>query len=122
LPVTTQCRLAGIARSTVRADKAERVDGFELMLLRLLDEEYTRRPFYGSRKMVVWLRAEGHCVNRKRVQRLMRILGLAGMAPGPNTSKGHPAHAVYPYLLRGLGIVRPNQVWSTDITYIRHLS
>jgi putative transposase len=89
------------------------------MLLRLLDEEYTRHPFFGSRKMVVWLRAKGHCVNRKRVQRLMRILGLAGMAPGPNTSKGHPAHAVYPYLLRGLGIVRPNQVWSTDITYIR---
>ncbi|WP_428839016.1 IS3 family transposase [Methylovulum psychrotolerans] len=119
LPVTAQCRLAGIARSTVYAGKAERVDGFELMLLRLLDEEYTRRPFYGSRKMVAWLRAEGHCVNRKRVQRLMHILGLAGMAPGPNTSKSHPAHAVYPYLLRGLGIVRPNHVWSTDITYIR---
>jgi len=116
--VAAQCRLAGIARSTVYADKAE-VDEVELMLLRLLDEEYTRHPFYGSRKMTVWLRDQGHAVNRKRVQRLMRILGLIAMAPGPNTSKKHPEHTVYPYLLRGLRVVRPNQVWSTDITYIR---
>jgi len=95
------------------------VDDVELMLLRLLDEEYTRHPFYGSRKMTVWLCDQGHAVNRKRVQRLMRILGLIAMAPGPNTSKKHPEHTVYPYLLRGLSVVRPNQVWSTDITYIR---
>ena len=110
--------MAGIARSTVYADKAE-VDEVELMLLRLLDEEYTRHPFYGSRKMTVWLRDQGHAVNRKRVQRLMRILGLIAMVPGPNTSKKHPEHTVYSYLLRGLRVVRPNQVWSTDITYIR---
>jgi putative transposase len=116
--VAAQCQLAGIARSTVYADKVE-VDEVELMLLRLLDEEYTRHPFYGSRKMTVWLRMQGHAVNRKRVQRLMRILGLIAMAPGPNTSKKHPEHTVYPYLLRGLRVVRPNQVWSTDITYIR---
>ena len=116
--MAAQCRLAGIARSTVYADKVE-VDEVELMLLRLLDEEYTRHPFYGSRKMTVWLRVQGHAVNRKRVQRLMRILGLIAMAPGPNTSKKHPEHTVYPYLLRGLRVVRPNQVWSTDITYIR---
>ena len=116
--MAAQCRLAGIARSTVYANKAE-VDEVELMLLRLLDEEYTRHPFYGSRKMTVWLRDQGHAVNRKRVQRLMRILGLIAMAPGPNTSKKHPEHTVYPYLLRGLRVVRPNQVWSTDITYIR---
>ena len=116
--MAAQCRLAGIARSTVYADKVE-VDEVELMLLRLLDEEYTRHPFYGSRKMTVWLRDQGHAVNRKRVQRLMRILGLIAMAPGPNTSKKHPEHTVYPYLLRGLRVVRPNQVWSTDITYIR---
>jgi putative transposase len=116
--VAAQCQLAGIARSTVYADKAE-VDEVELMLLRLLDEEYTRHPFYGSRKMTVWLRDQGHAVNRKRVQRLMRILGLIAMVPGPNTSKKHPEHTVYPYLLRGLRVVRPNQVWSTDITYIR---
>jgi putative transposase len=103
----------------VYAQKAEKVDEFELLLLRLLDEEYTRHPFYGSRKMVVWLREQGHGVNRKRIQRLMQLLGLAAMAPGPNTSKKHPEHTVYPYLLRGLAINRPNQVWSTDITYIR---
>ena len=95
------------------------MDEVELMLLRLLDEEYTRHPFYGSRKMTVWLRDQGHAVNRKRVQRLMRILGLIAMVPGPNTSKKHPEHTVYSYLLRGLRVVRPNQVWSTDITYIR---
>lgn len=69
--------------------------------------------------MTKYLCVLGHRVNRKRVQRLMRLLGLAGMAPGPNTSKAHPGHKIYPYLLRGLDVVRPNQVWSTDITYIR---
>jgi len=67
------------------------------LLLRLLDEEYTRRPFYGSRKMVVFSKAQGHLVNRKRVQRLMRQLGLAGMAPGPKTSQAHPHHRIYLY-------------------------
>lgn len=117
--MAAQCQLAGIARSTVYVDKAATVDGDELILLGLLDEEYTRHPFYGSRKMVVWLRTQGHCVNRKRVRRLMRILGLAAMAPSPNTSNKHPQHKIYPYLLRGLSVVRPNHVWSTDITYIR---
>jgi len=102
----------------VYTDKVE-VAEVELMLLRLLDEEYTRHPFYGSRKMTVWLRKQGHAVNRKRVQRLMRILGLIAMVPSPNTSKKHPEHTVYPYLLRGFSVIRPNQVWSTDITYIR---
>jgi len=91
----------------------------DLELLRLIDEQYTRRPFYGSRKMVTFLQTQCHLVNRKRVQRLMRVLGLAGMAPGPNTSRPQPQHKVYPYLLRGVVVTRPNQVWSTDITYIR---
>jgi putative transposase len=95
------------------------VDEHECLLLQLLDEEYTRHPFYGSRRMTQYLCGLGHRVNRKRVQRLMRTLGLVGMAPGPNTSKAHPQHKIYPYLLRGLDIIRPNQVWSTDITYIR---
>ena len=69
--------------------------------------------------MVIFLETVGHIVNRKRVQRLMQQMGLAGMAPGPNTSRSHPEHKVYPYLLRGVAVVRPNQVWSTDITYIR---
>jgi len=97
----------------------EEIDLHDQLLLQLIDEEYTRRPFYGTRRMKKYLHDAGHAVNRKRVQRLMRILGLAGMAPGPHTSKAHPAHKIYPYLLRGLDIIRPNQVWSTDITYIR---
>lgn len=124
LPLTRQCELAGVPRATVyrRIDAAVRqaceVEN-DLKLRTLIDEEYTSRPFYGSRRMVVFLRAAGHVVNRKRVQRLMRSMGLAGMAPGPNTSKAHPQHKVYPYLLRGVAVTRPNQVWSTDITYIR---
>jgi putative transposase len=94
-------------------------DDVELLLLALIDAEYTRHPFFGSRKMVLYLAKMGHLVTRKRVQRLMGLLGLAGMAPGPNTSRPHPQHKIYPYLLRGVTITRPNQVWSTDITYIR---
>ena len=118
--VVRQCALAGISRATIYAQQTPKpVDDIELLLIRLIDEEYTRRPFYGTRKMVIFLRVAGHVVNRKRVQRLMRLLGLAGMAPGPNTSRAHPAHKIYPYLLRGVAVVRPNQVWSTDVTYIR---
>jgi len=91
----------------------------DLQVCRLIDEEYTRRPFYGSRRMVLFLNDCGLTVNRKRVQRLMATMSLAGMAPGPNTSKKHPQHKVYPYLLRGVKVTRLNQVWSTDITYIR---
>jgi len=120
LTVVRQCVLAGVSRATVYARQKPRpVDESDLLLSRLIDEEYTRRPFYGSRKMVVFLMVTGHTVNRKRAQRLMREMGLAGMAPGPNTSRPHPGHKVYPYLLRGFPVVRPNQVWSTDITYIR---
>jgi putative transposase len=109
-----------VARTTVYVTKdPAAVDEYELLLLRLLDEKYTRHPFYGSRKMVVWLCGEGHIVNRQRVQRLMRTLGVAAMVPGPNTSKPHSEHKLFPYLIRGLAIDRPNQVWSTDITYIR---
>ena len=115
-----QCELAGVSRATVYAQRVPRSDSeADLLLLGLIDEQYTRRPFYGSRNMVTYLATRGYRVNRKRVQRLMRILGLAGMAPGPNTSRPHPQHKVYPYLLRGVVVTRANQVWSTDITYIR---
>jgi putative transposase len=90
----------------------------DLMLMRRMDEIHLARPFYGSRKLSLALRAEGHQVNRKCVQRLMRLMGLESIAPKPKTSEPHPEHPVYPYLLRGLEISRPNQVWSTDITYI----
>ncbi len=119
MPVVRQCWLAGVCRATVYAQQqANFVDEMDLLYRRLIDEEYTRHPFYGSRKMVIFLRASGHVVNRKRVQRLMREMGLAAMAPGPKTSRSCPGHQVYPYLLRGVPVVRPNQVWSTDITYI----
>lgn len=84
-----------------------------------IDAQYTATPFYGSRRMTAHLRATGVRVNRKRVQRLMRKQGLAGMAPGPQTSRPHPEHRVYPYRLRGVVIDRPGQVWSTDVTYLR---
>ena len=117
-----QCVLADLSRATVyrqRSAANEAPDGEDLLLCQLIDQEYTSRPFYGSRRMVVFLRQQGHAVNRKRVQRLMRRMGLAGMAPGPATSSKHPEHKVYPYLLRGVAVTRPNQVWSADVTYIR---
>ena len=120
MALTRQCELAGVTRSTFYAPHlTAEPDELELTLLREIDAEYTRHPFYGSRKITVYLCGIGHQVNRKRIQRLMGILGLAGMAPGPNTSRPSPQHVVYPYLLRGVTVIRPNQVWSTDITYIR---
>jgi len=118
--VVRQCVLVGVSRATIYAQqKPGPVDENNLQLSRLIDEEYTRHPFYGSRRMVVFLKVAGYTANRKRVQGLMREMGLAGMAPGPNTSRPHPEHKIYPYLLRGVSVIRPNQVWSIDITYIR---
>ena len=120
MAVVRQCELASVNRSTVYVRSlALKADDEELVLFHFIDYEYTRHPFYGSRRMVVYLSRQGISVNRKRVQRLMRKMGLAGMAPGPNTSQTHPEHKVYPYLLRGVAVDRPNQVWSTDITYVR---
>lgn len=124
LPVSRQCALAEVSRATVyrrrrREERDEAGQTEDLLLCRLIDEEYTMPPFYGSRRMAVFLRGLGHTINRKRVQRLMREMGLAGMAPGPATSRKHPRHKVYPYLLRGVAVTRPNQVWSADVTYIR---
>lgn len=122
LPLSRQCDLAEVSRATVyrRLGKTAQDERDEdLLLCHLIDEQYTMRPFYGSRRMVVFLRGQGRVVNRKRVQRLMREMGLAGMAPGPATSVKHPKHKIYPYLLRGLAVTRPNHVWSTDVTYIR---
>jgi putative transposase len=121
MATTRQCELAGVSRATMYMHQKPKADDEDdLQLSRLIDEEYTRHPFYGTRRMAVVIgKAVGYRVNRKRLQRLMRQMGLQGMAPGPNTSRAHPQHPVYPYLLRGLEITRPNQVWSTDITYIR---
>src|SRR5579862_447332 len=108
----------GLARASYYyAPTPERAEN--LVLLRLLDEQYTRTPFYGVPRMTAVLRGQGYTVNPKRVRRLLRTLGLTALYPKPRTSAGAPEHRVYPYLLRGLSIERVNQVWSTDITYIR---
>jgi putative transposase len=87
--------------------------------MRLLDKQYTDTPYYGIRRMTAWLRSQGYAVNHKRVARLLRTMGLETIYPKPRLSNPHPAHRVYPYLLHGVPITRVNQVWSTDITYIR---
>lgn len=87
--------------------------------MRLLDEQYTQTPYYGIRRMTAWLRSQGYQVNHKRVVRLLHTMGLETVYPKPRLSQPHPTHRVYPYLLRGVPITRVNQVWSTDITYIR---
>ena len=112
-----QCEILGVNRSTLYY-KSVRPDPEELELMRRIDELHLELPFYGSRRIAQELRARGLVANRKRVQRLMRIMGIEGIAPKPNTSHPAPEHPVYPYLLRGLSICRPNQVWAADITYI----
>lgn len=113
-----QCQLLGVNRSQLYYQPVgERHEN--LMLMQLLDEQYTRTPFYGVLRMTAWLRSQGHLVNPKRVRRLLRKMGLEAIYQRPDTSKPSPDHQVFPYLLRGLEIKRCNQVWSTDITYIR---
>lgn len=117
LSVSQQCELLELSRSSYYYEPATE-SAENLALMELLDKEYTDRPFRGSRGMTAWLRREGHEVNRKRVQRLMRLMGLEAVYPKPRLSVGGAGHRVYPYLLRGVSIERVNQVWSTDITYI----
>ena len=117
LSIRRQCELLGIARSGVYRPPVPANDN-DLALMRRIDELFTAWPFLGSRRMTAMLRAEGHAVNRKRVQRLMRKMGIAALGPKPRTTKPAPGHKIFPYLLRGLAIERPNQVWCADITYI----
>jgi len=117
LSVVAQCRLLKIARSTLYYKPAP-VDPDDLALMHRMDELYTASPFYGSRRMAAVLRRDGIVVNRKRVRRLMRVMGLEAIYQKPNTSQAHPDHKIYPYLLRGLAIDRPSEVWCADITYI----
>jgi putative transposase len=90
----------------------------DLRLMRRIDEQYTARPFYGSRRMAIWLNEQGEEVNRKRVQRLMRVMGLEAIYPKPRLSTAGKGHRIYPYLLRGVKVQGRDQVWSTDITYV----
>lgn len=117
LPVTAQCRLLNVARSRLYYQPVPPSPD-DLAVMRRIDELHLEYPFYGSRRMAVVLRDDGWVMNRKRAQRLMRVMGLEAIYQKPNTSRPHPDHKVYPYLLRGLIIDRPNQVWCADITYI----
>ena len=119
LSIGRQCELIELPRSSYyRKSSLHKEPDKNLALMRLIDKEYTKHPFYGTRKMRNYLRRQGYKINRKRVQRLMRKMGLQSIAPKPNTSKPHPDHKKYPYLLRKMEITCPNQVWCSDITYI----
>ena len=118
LSVRRQCELLGLATATYYYHAAPE-SAENLFYQQLLDEEYTRHPFYGVRKMTVWLKLQRYAVGPKRVRRLLRTMGLMAVYPKPRLSLNPLAHKRFPYLLKGLAIVRPNQVWSTDITYIR---
>jgi putative transposase len=117
LTICRQCDLLGLNRSSFYYEPAQET-AENLALMKLIDQQYTAHPEKGSRRMTVWLNDQGYEVNRKRVQRLMRLMGLEAVYPRPNLSKPAAGHKVFPYLLRGVKIERPNQVWSTDITYI----
>jgi putative transposase len=117
LSLSRQCSLLGISRSSVYYNQ-QPVKAEDLELMNIIDKQYLKTPFYGSRSMTKHLKREGHAVNRKRIQRLMRLMGLEAVYPRPRTSIPYSGHTVYPYLLRGMSIERPNQVWAADITYI----
>jgi putative transposase len=117
LSIVAQCRLLKVARSSLYYRPVP-VSADDLTLMRRMDELHLAYPFYGSRRLAAALRRDGRSANRKRVRRLMQVMGLETIYQKPNTSQAHPEHKVYPYLLRGLPIDRPNQVWCADITYI----
>lgn len=117
LSVAGQCELLKVNRSLVYYRQRPKPDD-DLQLMRLIDEQYLRTPFYGTRSMTTYLRRLDYTINRKRVRRLIRKMGLRSIAPRPKTSQPHPAHKVYPYLLRDVTVTQPNQVWASDVTYV----
>ena len=117
IPVAREAELLGIARSTVYSKPV--VDEYNLKLMHLIDEKFSKTPFYGSRRMKEALKRQGYKVNRKRVQHLLRLMGIETIYPKKSLSRPSPGHKVYPYLLRGRKTREVNEVWSTDITYIR---
>ena len=116
--ISRQCRLLGVARSSVYYTPNTTESEENLALMREIDKLYLLRPFFGYPRMTDWLNTQGYHVNHKRVARLMKVMGIQGAMPGPHTSRPHPEHRIYPYLLRGLAIERPEHVWCADITYI----
>ena len=117
LSIARQCALLGVARSSLYYRPRE-ASGEDLALMQAMDRQCLDTPFYGSRRMKVWLAREGRCVSRKRVQRLMRIMGLRAIYRSPRTSQPAPERRVYPYLLEKIRVARPNQAWAADITYL----
>jgi putative transposase len=117
ISVRKQCELLSLSRSSFYCDESV-VSECDLKLMRQIDEIYLKRPFYGSRKIVLELAEQNVLVNRKRVQRLMRLMGIMAMVPGPHTSVPNVAHKIYPYLMGRIDVVYANQAWATDITYI----
>jgi len=120
ISISRQCDLLDLPRSSYYYHPAQD-NGYNLHLMRLIDEQYTQTPFYGVPRMTAWLRRQGYHVNPKRVRRLMHIMGIEAIYPKPRLSKASKEHSKYPYLLKGLTIDHPNQVWSADITYVRTL-
>jgi len=118
ISIYRQCELSGLARSTYYYD-SQRDDSYNLMLMSLIDEQFTRTPFYGVPRMTAWLKLQGQEVNHKRVRRLMRFMGLEAIYPKPRLSCSNQEHKKYPYLLNKMVIDHPDQVWCADITYIR---
>jgi putative transposase len=117
LSIKRQCRLLDISRSGLYY-QPKGITEDDLIHMKLIDRQYLATPFYGARKIAAWLKSQGQLVNRKRVRRLMLLMGLKAIYRRPKTSKPAPGHKVYPYLLSGMEITRPDQVWSADITYI----
>lgn len=118
ISISRQCDLVDLSRSSFYY-RSFGEDEYNLQLMRLLDEQFTKTPFYGARKMRAWLRTQGHGVNRKRISRLMRRMGLEAIYPKPRLSRPGPDHKIYPYLLKGVRVSGPDHVWCADITYIR---
>jgi putative transposase len=116
--ISRQCQLLGLCRSTFYYAPSP-VSAEDLELMRLIDEQYLKTPTYGSRSMARHFRRQGRWVNRKRIQRLMLLMGIEAIYPKPHTSRSHPQHRIYPYLLRGLSIDHPNQVWAADISVLQ---
>lgn len=117
LSITRQCALLQISRSSWYYEETGESE-LNLKLMRLIDEQFLETPYYGARQMARHLRRQGYCVGRKRIRRLMQKMGLMAIYQRPNTSKPHPEHRTYPYLLRGMNIEKPNQVWCADVCYI----
>jgi putative transposase len=116
--ISRQCQLLGLSRSSFYYAPRP-IDPEDLELMRLIDEQYLKTPTYGSRSMARHFRRQGRWVNRKRIQRLMRLMGIEAIYPKPHTSRPHPEHKIYPYLLRDLTIDHANHVWAADISVLQ---